>query len=482
MQEAHVIAPWRNRSDSGVAWCDVPGRNDHSPSPPDRFASPGRPNGTQSSTWHDLTSLVAFQNGTVRLNCDYESGQEANEDPQSTNANQRDLLMHAVVIGAGPVGCLAATVLSQSGLSVTLIERRAGVARPEHVSGRRTIGLSISPRGMRALEQAGCGAAVRAVAVRMDRRVLHFGEDEHSTSLYSPGCWNFAVSRRDLNEVLLQSVLSRERVTAEFQAACKQIDLERKTVVMETPAGDVVQLGYDLLVGADGASSVVRDELEARGNLTVHRQVLPSAYKELTLNPASDAYPPSAIHIWPRNGFFLVGLPNLAGEFTGTLVMPAVGPGGFDELTESRVVREFVQRHFPGAVRRLERLDAEFGRNSVNRIATVSCSTMHYGDSVLLIGDAAHTVAPFLGQGINAGFEDCFVLQQLLHQYGTHLAHVLPRYTEERKDNADAVAALSMQNYAELSAGVRQRTDVVSLVNFSGLAYKDVLGRLAAHS
>jgi kynurenine 3-monooxygenase len=314
---------------------------------------------------------------------------------------------------------------------------------------------------MRALEQAGCGAAVRAVAVRMDRRVLHFGEDEHSTSLYSPGCWNFAVSRRDLNEVLLQSVLSRERVTAEFQAACKQIDLERKTVVMETPAGDVVQLGYDLLVGADGASSVVRDELEARGNLTVHRQVLPSAYKELTLNPASDAYPPSAIHIWPRNGFFLVGLPNLAGEFTGTLVMPAVGPGGFDELTESRVVREFVQRHFPGAVRRLERLDAEFGRNSVNRIATV---------------------APFLGQGINAGFEDCFVLQQLLHQYGTHLAHVLPRYTEERKDNADAVAALSMQNYAELSAGVRQRTDVVSLVNFSGLAYKDVLGRLAAHS
>lgn len=383
--------------------------------------------------------------------------------------------MHAVVVGAGPVGCLAAASLARAGFRVSVIERRDGVVDPGHRKGRRTIGLSISPRGMQALQDLGCGEAVQSRSLRMDHRVLHLCGNEPRNMAYGPGRWNYAISRRDLNEVLLNHLGTNPGVTVQFRATCQNIDPEQRTILVGTSGNTQIQMAYDLLIGADGASSVVRAELAARQQLAVQSTVLPSAYKELTLGPGAPPHCRSAIHIWPREGFFLVGLPNRAGEFTGTLVMPEQGSPGFDQIAEFQSARAFMERNFPDAAMDWDRFAQEFANNAVSRITTVTCSAMHYGDSVLLVGDAAHTIAPFLGQGINLGFEDCQVLQRHLDRHGTLFTKALDAYTEDRKGNADAAAALSMRNYSELSTGVRQQTDIVSLVNFAGLAYRTVL-------
>jgi kynurenine 3-monooxygenase len=409
--------------------------------------------------------------------------------------------LRAVIVGAGPVGCLVGGLLASKGFTVVLYEKRSNFFRDGMASEGRTIGLSVSPRGLRALAELGCKDALLTLAVPMDSRVIHT-DTGRTLMKYSREEWrNYSVSRNELNLALLRKTLRHDAVRVHFETTCKKVDLEAKIVTFATNDGRCIKERYDLLVGADGAFSVVREHLANNGVLSFEQTLLPMSYKELTLRPpwpGSDLRQ-SAIHVWPRRGYFMVALPCSDHTFKCTLVLPSHGTNSFERLNAQESLREFMRQNFADEITFLDQMDQEFARNPRGRIVTVSCSALHYGQSVLLIGDAAHTVAPFLGQGINLGFEDCKVFKRLLDLHERDLAAALMKYGRDRKANGDAAAALSMVNYAELSytdmlesgSGVESDRERISLfppqhsdlplplmVNFLDLTYTQVLERM----
>ncbi|MFB7867864.1 FAD-dependent oxidoreductase [Streptomyces sp. NPDC056069] len=396
---------------------------------------------------------------------------------------------HAVIVGAGPVGCLAARLFSAHGYTVELVEKRPDPRVHGTGSSGRTINLSVSPRGVNALTALGCRDALKA-AVPMDRRIIHTADGRRTATCYDTESWrNHSVARSTLNHALLQESLASRGVRVRFATRCSRINFEQQSLTLTDGSGRAESVGYDVLVGADGAYSTVRQHLADQNMLAATASVLDSAYKELTLTPRPGALHRTAIHVWPRRGFFLVALPDTAGTFRGTLVLPR---DDFDLLQTGKPVREFVHQHFPDVEEDFTALSQEFGCNPVSRITTASCDAVSWRDSVILMGDAAHTVAPFLGQGVNLGFEDCLVLHHLLGDYRLR-ADALAQYSGDRTINGVAAAALSMDNYSELTG--QALTPAVTalppkpaqgpavppapiLVNFLGLSYSEAFARL----
>ncbi|MFI8294254.1 FAD-dependent oxidoreductase [Streptomyces sp. NPDC085614] len=400
-----------------------------------------------------------------------------------------------VIVGAGPVGCLAACLFSAHGYIVELVEKRPDPRVYGTGSSGRTINLSVSPRGVNALTALGCQDALLKAAVPMDRRIIHTADGRQTATCYDKETWrNYSVARSNLNCVLLDQALASPGVGIRFATRCERIDLDRQVLTLTDESGRAGSLRYDMLVGADGAHSTVRQHLADQGMLAATSSVLSSAYKELTLTPRPGAVYRSAIHVWPRQGFFLVALPDTEGTFRGTLVLPQADWSAFGSLQAGNSVREFVHQHFPDVEEDFTGLSQELDRNPVSRITTASCDAVSWRDSVVLMGDAAHTVAPFLGQGINLGFEDCLVLHQLLGDHRLS-ADALVQYSRDRTINGAAAAALSMDNYSELTNQApasavtalptrRGNGSVVPsapiLVNFLGLSYSDAFARLQA--
>lgn len=381
------------------------------------------------------------------------------------------------------MGCLAAHLLASQGYVVQLVEKRPDFLHYGIVSRGRTINLSLSPRGLKALDAFGCREELLRISVPMDRRVIHPARGREAVMHYADPTWrNYSVSRNALNMMLLQKALRNTSVQARFETTCSEIHFEERRATLIDKAGGLTEHPYDILIGADGAFSAVRECLAARGRVSTDRTELASGYKELSLKPARNEVCETAIHVWPRRGFFLVALPNVDRTFKCTLVLKREGFESFANIQSEEQLRQFTREHFADIADGLSELEDAFG-NPVGRITTVSSAPMHWGDSVLLIGDAAHTVAPFLGQGINLGFEDCLVLSQLLRQH-THRTAVLQQYSQERVPNADAAATLSLANYTELTQKNvhRRHTRHVAppapiLVNFLGLTYSEALAR-----
>lgn len=387
--------------------------------------------------------------------------------------------MQVLIVGAGLVGALAALMLGRRGYSVRVLERRPD-QRLHQYSGGRSINLALSDRGIRALERAGIADRILDIALPMHGRMIHH---EDGTLDFQPygvaGQAIRSVSRAQLNRVLLDAADQLPNVEIEFEWRCVGVEPEIPAATfVHTRTGDRRRLQCDVLIGADGAFSAVRDALHYRDRYNYCQEYLDYGYKELSM-PAGEGnrfrIEPNALHIWPRHSFMMIALPNIDRSFTCTLFLPFEGQPSFAQLTTPDAVRRFMEQYFPDAISHMPTLLEDFEQNPTSSLVTIRCFPWVVGRTVL-IGDAAHAIVPFYGQGMNAGFEDCRILDELLDQFHDDWDAALPVYERLRKPAGDAVAQLALDNFVEMRDRVadhqfvlRKKIEVLLLEHFPEL-------------
>ncbi|HVZ38296.1 MAG TPA: NAD(P)/FAD-dependent oxidoreductase [Candidatus Kapabacteria bacterium] len=365
---------------------------------------------------------------------------------------------HITLLGAGLTGPLLATYLARRGYAVDLYERRPDM-RLRDVGGGRSINLALSTRGIHALAGAGIDHAVLADAIAMPGRMIHDLDGTQTLQPYGvEGQAINSISRSGLNILLLDAAEREPGVTVHFSARASHVNLERRTVtVVNDETGEERTFGVDLLIAADGANSSLRAAMVGMPGFEHRVEWLEHAYKELEIPPGENGaflMEPHALHIWPRHDFMMIALPNPNATFTCTLFAPYAGENGFDAITSDADVRAYFERHFPDALPLMPTLIEDWNRNPTSQLGTVFCGPWNVGDWALLIGDAAHAIVPFYGQGMNCCFEDCSVLDGLLAEHGDDWQTVIDRFYELRKPNSDAIARLAVANFLEMRSKV----------------------------
>jgi len=359
-----------------------------------------------------------------------------------------------VIAGAGLVGSLLSIYLARRGYSVSIYERR-GDMRREAVEAGRSINLALSDRGIRALQEVGIADAILDIAIPMHGRHIHHIDGGHAFQPYGKqGQYIHSVSRSTLNAKLMD-LAEAQGVKLYFSHRCAHIDWKTKKVQFEKEEGST-EVGFDLLFGADGAYAATRLSHMLQHNLFNYEQYyIDCGYKELAIPPGKDGsflLEKHALHIWPRKDYMLIALPNLDGSFTGTLFFPFEGPRSFRVLDHAAAIGAFFRENFPDVVTLIPDLEQQFLHHPVASLVTVKCYPWTRGDHFALIGDAAHAIVPFFGQGMNAGFEDCSVLDALIAEGADDWETILSRFQSLRKPDADAIADLAIQNFTEMRA------------------------------
>lgn len=365
------------------------------------------------------------------------------------------------VIGAGLVGSLLAIFLARRGHRVQMIERRPDM-RKETISAGRSINLALSTRGIHALKQLGLEQEVLKKSVAMRGRMIHGISGDLTFQAYGKNDSEciYSISRGELNKILLTEAEKTGRVGIAFKNRVTSVDLEDQTFdAFDEEAKASRTLGYTRVIGTDGSASVLRAAIATQTKQAVNESLLDYAYKELVIAPQEGAsLEQGALHIWPRGNFMLIALPNYDGSFTCTLFLPlktsATCPFSFDTLTTKEAASEFFQSQFPDAVPLFENLQRDFFENPTGHMVTVKCSAWNYKREALLMGDAAHAIVPFFGQGMNCGFEDCSVFDELL-ECGS-LDSAFESLGIARKDHADAIADMAVENFVEMRDKVAQ--------------------------
>lgn len=356
-----------------------------------------------------------------------------------------------VIVGGGPVGALLALLLKKRGDDVAIYERR-GDPRAKGYIGGRSINLALSDRGMMGLALAGVADEIDAVAVPMPCRQMHNKDGSSATMPYGLGGeFIRSVSRGGLN-IRLLDLVDAAGIPVHFDHACKDVDVDATRVTFNGPGGAVV-VDADHIIGADGAFSAVRKALQATDRFDYSQTYLPHGYKELTI-PAgpggSFLLEKNALHIWPRASFMLIALPNQDGSFTCTLFFAHDGEAAsFAALNTPEKARAFFAEHFADALAMMPDFNDQWAQNPQSSLCTVRCFPWHKKNTVL-IGDASHAIVPFFGQGLNCGFEDCRIFVESLDACGGDWARALALYENERKENADAIATLALENFVEM--------------------------------
>jgi len=358
------------------------------------------------------------------------------------------------IVGGGLGGALMGVLLGRAGHRVEVVERRPDPRRGPPGRGR-SINLAISTRGLAGLERAGLDRAVLDVAVRMRGRMLHAPDGGLAFQPYGHEAHHVihSVSRAGLNRLLVEAAESMPNVRVRFGLRCVDVDLDNATLQLEDhETGRRERLSADLVIGADGANSEVRAALQKTDRFEYAQSYLPHGYKELTIPPSPDGsfrMERDALHIWPREQFMMIALPNVDGSFTCTCFWPFEGPDSFAALTSAAQVRAYFERVFPDAVPLIPTLEEDFLLNPVGSLVTVRCRPWRHRDRIVLLGDAAHAIVPFYGQSANAAFEDCIVLDECLRSEPS-VERGLAAYEERRKQHADALADLALGNFVEM--------------------------------
>jgi kynurenine 3-monooxygenase len=375
------------------------------------------------------------------------------------------------IVGAGLAGALLALLLARRGLRVTLYERRPDPRQVAPERGR-SINLALAARGMRALERAGVMQQVRALLIPMRGRMIHepsgqaalqpYGQREHEVI--------FSVGRAELNRVLIEEAARHASVSVRFNQQCLGADDPAQRLrFRDQPSGATYDVALSPTIATDGAGSAVRASLAAAGLLSVREEWLAHDYKELTVPPgAAGTLERQALHIWPRGGFMLIALPNTDGSFTATLFLAREGPQSFAALGTPQAVTQFFSREFGDALPLLPDLPAQFAAHPQGQLGTVYTAPWHLNGQVLLLGDAAHAIVPFHGQGMNAAFEDCAVLDELLARHPDWQG-LFGEFERSRRPNTAAIARMALENYTEMrdtvldARFVRRRTIAMAL-------------------
>jgi kynurenine 3-monooxygenase len=359
------------------------------------------------------------------------------------------------IVGAGLCGALLANLLGEAGYEIEVFEHRPD-PRTKGFIGGRSINLALSARGIHGLKRAGLAEKVLADAIPMPGRMIHAPSGQVTFQPYSknPADAINSVSRGALNIALLEGAARYDNVRYRFEHRCVDVDLERPSVTAIMGAGGrAVEFDVDLVIGCDGAFSVVRGAMQRLDRFDYSQSYLEHGYKELTIPPTVTgdfAMAPGGLHIWPRGGSMMIALPNTDRSFTCTCFWPFSGPNGFDALQSDDEILRFFKRQFPDAVPLMPTLVADYLGNPTSSLVTVRCAPWYHRDTVVLAGDAAHAVVPFYGQGINAGFEDCVLLADTLKEHGSNRERALATYYQGRKINADAIADLAITNFLEM--------------------------------
>ena len=358
------------------------------------------------------------------------------------------------IIGSGLVGSLLAIFLAKRGHQIKVFERRGDMRKEKMIAGR-SINLALSDRGWKALEAVGIGDEIRKVAIPMKGRMIHSVTGEINFQPYGKedqAIWS--VSRGGLNCELMSLAERHENVQIIFNERCEHIDVRTGKSSFENHlTNEKTFVDSDHVIGADGAFSAARLQLQLQTDRFEYSQhYLEHGYKELSI-PAGPGgkflIEKNALHIWPRGGYMLIALPNMDGSFTCTLFFPFEGAHSFAALSDKKKVKDFFAQIFPDALPLMPTLEEDFFHNPTGSLVTVRCSPWNYSDKLLLIGDAAHAIVPFYGQGMNCGFEDCRVFDEMLHT-SDNWEKLFSDFGKTRKPDSDAIADMAVENFIEM--------------------------------
>ncbi|TDT39548.1 kynurenine 3-monooxygenase [Maribacter spongiicola] len=358
------------------------------------------------------------------------------------------------IIGSGLVGSLLAIYLKRYGHQITVFDRRPDIRNIEF-SGR-SINLAMSNRGWNALRAVGIEEEIKKIAIPLDKRAMHvIGKPEYYQKYGKEGEAIWSISRGVLNKLMID-LAEQNGVDFRFEEKVWDIDLpEAKVFTGESEKGEWTEYPFDLVFGCDGAFSRVRHKMQRRSRFDYSQRFIDVGYKELTIPPNTDGshkLDKHSFHIWPRGKFMFIAMPNLDGSFTCTLFMPFEGDVSFDSIKTKKDAVHFFNTYFPNVMGDIENLIEDFFKNPTSAMVTMKCYPWTYWDKVALVGDSAHAVVPFYGQGMNAGFEDIFVLDEIIKEFGDDWGRIFSTYQEKRKPNADAIAELSYRNFVEMSS------------------------------
>lgn len=357
------------------------------------------------------------------------------------------------IIGAGLSGPLMATYLSKKGLNVDLYESRVDMRKNLDQSGR-SINLALSARGIKALKDIGLFDTIRKNLIPMKGRMIHSMDGEKSLQLYGKNQKEviYSISRSFLNISLLNHVENKKNITMSFDHKLSDVDFEQKTIFFGKK-----KVNFNRIIGADGFNSMLRNCILKQTDLKFRSDQLGHGYKELTI-PVSESgnylMEPDSLHIWPRGKFMLIALPNTDKTFTCTLFAPLKGSNSFEKINTSKEILNFFKTEFPDTIALIPNLVKDFISNPVGKLSSIYCEKWNYKDLAIIMGDAAHAIVPFFGQGMNASFQDCTVINDLIDENSLDLGSAFKVFGTEHVPNGYAIADMALENYIEMRDSV----------------------------